>query len=355
MIANLGEKTSPNKSNLRFLENLQFTSRSHVEIMSKPKPTPILSLTVGNSDFELLRKGNIGIVTGVAKSRKSHLLAILAAAFLAETAIENTLGFCAEKLAENEKLLYIDTEQDPQTNAETISRICKIAGVGFDDQILRYYSFIQAPINERIDYLKLALKAANDEQKPIKIAFLDGIADFVSNVNDIGECDEFVRRLIDLGLKYGTCFICVIHENQKALSGRGARGNLGSILERRAVFCASLETQKDDSTLINFSNLRYCGSNIPAVRAVFDSIEKRLCLSEYSINKQTKVKKAPKYDYEFWVKIFEGQKQLTSKQIYERLKDCGVPTASKRMIKLRGLSDGFILQPITDVDAYELA
>jgi hypothetical protein len=84
---------------------------------------------------------------------------------------------------------------------------------------------------------------------PIHSIFLDGIADFVPDVNDAEICNAKVAELQQLAGNLDCPIICVIHFNP---GSEKSRGHLGSELERKAE--SNLRLDKDEDTTVIWSN-----------------------------------------------------------------------------------------------------
>lgn len=73
---------------------------------------------------------------------------------------------------------------------------------------------------------------------------IDGVGDFVSDVNDPVECNALTAELQDLAIRYDCPVVAVLHENPTQKSGK-ARGHLGSQLERKAETVLRLKRKKE--------------------------------------------------------------------------------------------------------------
>ena len=77
---------------------------------------------------------------------------------------------------------------------------------------------------------------------------IDGVADFVSDVNNAVECNAFIAELHQLAIDYDCPIICILHENPTQDSGK-MRGHLGSQLERKAESNLRLKRTEDVTTV----------------------------------------------------------------------------------------------------------
>jgi hypothetical protein len=91
-----------------------------------------------------------------------------------------------------------------------------------------------------------SLQIAADTHGGIHSAFLDGIADFVSDVNDPAEANAFIAQLQDLAIQFDAPITGVIHFNP---GSDKSRGHLGSQFERKAETNLRLDKTNEITTI----------------------------------------------------------------------------------------------------------
>jgi hypothetical protein len=101
-----------------------------------------------------------------------------------------------------------------------------------------------------------AIHIAKEEHGGIHSILLDGAADFVEDVNDPGESNDFVATLHDLAIRHDCPIDSVIHFNP---GGDKPRGHLGSQLERKAETNLALEKDATETTVIYSTKNRRAG------------------------------------------------------------------------------------------------
>jgi len=345
-----GVYATSNGQNTPSIENISAATKStvaqKVKIEASPQKKSLLFIKQDDAEYELLKRGGLVLLCGTAKSGKSQVSAAIASAFLAHNKPEINLGFSCSVSKLSGRVLYLDTEQYEEDAYEHIDTICGRAGVKFDDEKLSYHQIIFLE-----NATKLALLRYELLKRDVKLAIIDGAAEFIDDVNNLSECKRLVTELLKIAHETGVPIICVVHENQKGFSGRGARGHLGSELERKCSFCASVERSIDtNKTAITFDKLRKSYDKPPVIQTHWNGAVKRLEFSHFDekVTKPKRQKPEPKYGYKFWVELFGNEKELTLNELYNRFEKAD-KGGSRRMIKKRGIDGGFIRECAPDI------
>ena len=182
----------------------------------------------------ILRKGNIGLIQAAEGSGKSRAVTALISSSYANDDIDN-LGF---KLLnnDNELILHIDTEQE---KTEVLSSMKRIIRRSDDSKIIEnnkiknyiLQSFVTIPtIAEKKNWLFNLIEKYNSK---IGVLILDGITDFINDINDLSESQDFVSRLISYMNVYDFAIVGTIHTNTGSDGSGKARGHIGSELKRK--------------------------------------------------------------------------------------------------------------------------
>jgi len=101
----------------------------------------------------------------------------------------------------------------------------------------------------------------------IHLMVIDGIADFIKDVNDAEQSTAIVKYFEELAIKYQTPIIVIVHTNP---GSDKERGHLGSQCQRK---CESLLMVKTEGNIsfIEPKLLRMAGkANIPAIQFMYD-------------------------------------------------------------------------------------
>lgn len=180
----------------------------------------------------VIRSRNVTTIIGGPKVAKTFLTTIFEASF----SKGEYIGFNA---IEGTRLFHADTEQDPCDTQELLFRVEKMVEheVGLNSMVMA--NLRKIPVNERIMLIEDSLKEAN-----FQVVFIDGIKDFVNNINDPAECTHLINELLRLCDTYDVSFVVVIHKNK---GDENARGHLGTELMNKSDVVINME--KADNTV----------------------------------------------------------------------------------------------------------
>lgn len=209
--------------------------------------TLFLDIT-SNQDEErpILRQGDVtvfsrdamSLITGKAKSRKTFFLSAIVAA-LAKNSQILTLKRCSSI-----KTLWIDTEQSIFHFHKAVKRAYEMANISlmqnFEDIIPLSFSILST--EQRIEKLKEAV----EEYRP-DVIIIDGIRDFVLDINDIKESSRLKDLLMWIHHQYDCHICCVLHQNK---ADSNARGHLGTELTNKSETVFSLEPVANTTKVI---------------------------------------------------------------------------------------------------------
>lgn len=129
-------------------------------------------------------------------------------------------------------VVYIDTERTQDDHWTSWYRMTRRAqfergAMLPDSAVFELWALIPS-IDERCDRLLSLLSTGT-----VGILIVDGITDFVKDVNDAEECNTFLTSMRALAMSAGTSLLFTIHGNP-GMSQEKARGHLGSELLRRS-------------------------------------------------------------------------------------------------------------------------
>ena len=169
--------------------------------------------------------GNLSVVTAPPKTKKTFFISLLASVYLSGS---NIYGGEIRGHRKDGHLVHIDTEQGLWHCQKVFKRVHDM-----DSKIdtEKYHTFGLRSINHktRIEFIEYYL--SQKIERP-SLVIIDGIADLVSDSNNISESNEVVQQLMEWSAKYKCHIINVIH--QSFGSQKLGTGHLGSFLEKRA-------------------------------------------------------------------------------------------------------------------------
>lgn len=180
-------------------------------------------------------RGNILAITGKAKSRKTVVASgIATSAFKKEGGF---LGFTADLQPEDE-ILHIDTEQGYYHYYGSVVRIFRDADLG--KNIPNNFHSIHtrdATVDLRIEILEYMFAKI----KP-RVAILDGVTDFVKDLNNQEEATRLGEILLRLSYQYDALIIVIIHTTKTTGFMTGA---VGTYFEKKAQTVIKVERDDD--------------------------------------------------------------------------------------------------------------
>lgn len=219
-----------------------------------PPPEPQTRLFLAGKP--ICTPGNLTTVISRAKTGKTATLGAAVAAIVAAHNDKHnldTLGFTAPHTSE--AVILIDTEQSPYDAWVCHDRAIKRAD-SEDPDWLHHHAMVGYTPKQLREGLTQVIAEAKAAHKGIFTIILDGVADFVSSVNDEGETKEFIAWLRTLTVTHNCPCICVIHSNEGVKTGDDGRGHLGKELTRKAESNLLLKKSEDGITTITSEKQR---------------------------------------------------------------------------------------------------
>ena len=175
--------------------------------------------------------GNFSFVQAPPKTKKTFFISLLSSVYLSGS---NSFGGDIKGHRTNECLLHIDTEQGKWHAQRVFKRAIEMSTI---DSTQCYYTFAlrQVSFKKRIEFIEYLLK---DRIKNTGLMIIDGIADLVSDVNNLEESNACIQKLMEWSAIYKCHIITVIHSN---FGSDKPTGHLGSFLEKKAETQIQLE------------------------------------------------------------------------------------------------------------------
>jgi len=183
--------------------------------------------------------GNFSFITAPPKHKKTFLVSLLSAAYL---------GGDSKRFAGKIKghrdgkcILHFDTEQG-RFHAQRVFRR-PIDMSGLSNECYRTYGLRSRSYKERIEIIDFAIRTADN----LGLVIIDGLADLVSDVNNIDEANEIVQKLMKWTEEHNVHIITVIHMNWGSTK---PTGHLGSALQKKCETEIHLEKSESDNGVI---------------------------------------------------------------------------------------------------------
>lgn len=177
--------------------------------------------------------GNLSVVTAPPKTKKTFFISLLSSVYLSSN---NLFGGKLKGHRKNGNLVHFDTEQGKWHCQKVFKRPLDMADVDGSENVYYTFGLRTVGYKDRISFIEYFLK---QNIKEPSLVIIDGIADLVSDANNLQESNEIVQKLMSWSSVYNCHIINVIHQNFG--SSKLGTGHLGSFLEKKAETVIQLE------------------------------------------------------------------------------------------------------------------
>ena len=184
--------------------------------------------------------GNFSFIAAPPKHKKTFLVSLLSAAYLGGDCERFTGKIKGHR--DGKCVLHFDTEQGRFHAQRVFRRPIDMCGLG--SECYRTYGLRARNHKERIDIIDFAIRTSEN----LGLVIIDGIADLVSDVNNIDEANEVVQMLMKWTEVHNIHIITVIHMNWGTSK---PTGHLGSALQKKCETEIHLEKSEFDNSIVN--------------------------------------------------------------------------------------------------------
>ena len=176
--------------------------------------------------------GNFSFVQAPPKTKKTFFISLLASVFLSG---KNNFGGDLRGHRDGKCLLHFDTEQG-SWHAQRVFR--RVLDMNSSNDIGCYHTYGLRTVGykQRLEFIEYCLEENKGKNG---LVVIDGIADLVSDVNNLEESNMCVQKIMQLSATYDVHIITVIHSN---FGSSKPTGHLGSFLEKKTETQIELET-----------------------------------------------------------------------------------------------------------------
>ena len=174
------------------------------------------------TEVPLFSKGNISVISGKPKSKKSFLCTLFVSHMLSSDAVSERLLTNFEDLKGN--IIYFDTEQ---SGADCQKIIQRLHHRGVDENRFILYKLRELGTKERLRFIEDTLHNTED----IDVVIIDGARDLVRSINSEEEATDVSNLFMKWTEKYNVHLMTVLHQNK---SDDNLRGHIGSELQNKA-------------------------------------------------------------------------------------------------------------------------
>lgn len=198
-------------------------------------PPPVIQIDDKKEEWvTVFTEGNLSVIQGRAKARKSFAVAMFVASSISSEPIFRRFRGVPKK-----KVFYFDTEQSKFYVQQAYRRIADMSnGSGLKERLFVFGLRPYTPA-ERVEMIDHVFSTIKD----IGFVVIDGIRDLISNINDPDESTMISSKLLKWTDKTGAHILTVLHENKA--DGK-ARGHIGSELVNKAESILKVEKLEKD-------------------------------------------------------------------------------------------------------------
>lgn len=188
-----------------------------IDLGSEPPIPPIvLYLIINGTKFSLATLGNISVIIGKPKAKKSFYLLLLIARMLAAT--NSAIRSVAHE--GKTRIIIFDTEQSINKVHQNAKKILRLAG-NPPALELDVYSLRADQVEKRIEIIQHVL----DRHDDILFVAIDGFRDLLYDFNDPRESSEKVGLLMKWTEERNIHIVTVLHQNKGDNNARGHAGH----------------------------------------------------------------------------------------------------------------------------------
>ena len=178
--------------------------------------------------------GNFSFIQAPPKSMKTFFVSLLGSAFC-NPAGEFTKGMGSFRGKRH--FVHFDTEQGDWHSQRVFKRV-EWMNKGLNLDFYHTFALRKIGYKDRIDFIQYYLDCMREEDKEIGLIVIDGIADLVSDANNLEESNLIVQKIMAWSTVYDCHIVTVIHSN---FGSDKPTGHLGSFLEKKAETQIQLE------------------------------------------------------------------------------------------------------------------
>lgn len=206
-------------------------------------PPPIPVVTINNEI--ICTECNMTTISGSSKSGKSAFVGIILAGAISESG--NIDGLEYLEVTPNEKkkaVIHLDTEQARHKHQNNLRTILKRSYLNSCPDYFLSYNIRALDINIYQETTFKICDTANTTFGGIHLIVIDGIADFIADVNETVPANAIVKFFEDLAIKFNCPIITIVHTNP---GSDKERGHLGSQCQRKSESLLAIRNEGDIS------------------------------------------------------------------------------------------------------------
>ena len=184
--------------------------------------------------------GNFSFIQAPPKSMKTFFVSLLGSAFCNPKG-KFTRGM--DSFRGKKHFVHFDTEQG-EWHAQRVFKRIQWMNKGLSLDFYHTFALRKISYRSRIDFIEYYLDCMREEGKEIGLVVIDGVADLVSDANNLEESSAIVQKIMAWTTIYNCHIVTVIHSNN---GSDKPTGHLGSFLEKKAE--TQIQLSRDENKL----------------------------------------------------------------------------------------------------------
>ena len=213
---------APDLSNDNFIISESTSEIRALEDFDKYRITKEKQLPEANplgfiGEAPILAPGNITPMTAEGKGGKTAMSSAIQAYAISKDG--DVDGFTNLRIAPNpfgKAVINIDTEQSEADQQYNVNTTLKRAGLQSTPDFYRCFNIRTLPLKEYKQFTTDVCELCNKTYNGIHLIIIDGVADYISSVNDEAEVNEIISFFTCIAVKYNCPVLLIIHLNENA-------------------------------------------------------------------------------------------------------------------------------------------
>lgn len=312
---------------------LEFDHLRITDTTDIPKPIPIVTI---NGEI-ICTECNMTTISGSSKSGKSAFTGIIMAGAISVTGVIDGLEYLEVKPnLDSKAVIHFDTEQARHKHQSNLKSILKRSNYNVCPDFFLSYNIRALDIFAYQETTLRICDTANITFNGIHLIVIDGIADFIADVNETIPANAIVKFFEDLAIKFNCPLITIVHTNP---GSDKERGHLGSQCQRKSESVLAIKSEGDVS-FMEPKLLRMAGKgDIPILQFAYNK-EKgyHTSLGVKATGDDSKSEQRKQKLILAANKVFGGQKSFKHKEAVSEIEErigCGISTAKKLLVDMR--------------------
>lgn len=205
------------------------------------KPDPCIEIQQEGKQIPIATFGNISLIIGKAKSRKTFLVSLFISTWLKERSLYCLSG---NPTIDKSTVLLFDTEQSKFHIHRLVRRCYKLAGIDPNRDLFNFkvYGLRKHSPEERLNLIRHAVYSTRE----VGLVVIDGINDLLMDINSPFEATSLTSHVMKWSEELDIHVMTVLHANK---GDNNARGHLGTELVNKAESVISVARPEDDKNI----------------------------------------------------------------------------------------------------------